>query len=278
VLSAATDARSDARTDAGTDAGTDARNESLGRIRSGPSLPRHVAIIMDGNGRWAERRGLARSAGHRAGVRAVKRVVTSAADAGLEFLTLYAFSLENWGRPKREISALMRLLYQTTKRELREMAENNVRLMTTGDTHGLPSSQRDAVLEAIERTRDNTGLVLNLALNYGGRAEIIGAVKQIAAKVAAGTLAQDAIDERVFAQHLQTNGLPDPDLLIRTSGERRLSNFLLWQTSYTELYVTDILWPDFHDEDLFTAIRDYQSRERRFGRVKEPGGNAPKAP
>lgn len=222
---------------------------------------------MDGNGRWAERRGLPRTAGHRAGVRAVKRVVTAAANAGLEYLTLYAFSIENWGRPKRETSALMRILYQTTKRELREMAKNNVRIMTTGDIGALPASQRDAVREASLRTRDNTGLVLNLALNYGGRAEIIGAVRQIAEKVAAGTLDPAAIDEACFAAHLQTNGLPDPDLLIRTSGERRLSNFLLWQTSYTELYVTDTLWPDFVDHDLYTALLDFQTRERRFGLV-----------
>jgi undecaprenyl diphosphate synthase len=239
----------------------------LARLRAGPALPRHVAIIMDGNGRWAERRGQPRTAGHRAGVQAVKRVVTAAADAGLSFLTLYAFSVENWGRPKREISALMRLLYQTTKRELREMAENNIRLMATGDTDALPASQREAVREAIERTQDNTGLVLNLALNYGGRAEILHAVRQIANRVADGTLDPDLIDEGIFSEHLQTNGLPDPDLLIRTSGERRLSNFLLWQTSYTELYVTDTLWPDFAAADFYAALLDYQSRERRFGRV-----------
>ena len=244
----------------------------LARLRSGPSLPRHVAIIMDGNGRWAERRGLPRTAGHRAGVGAVKRVVTAAADAGVEYLTLYAFSVENWGRPKREISALMRLLYQTTKRELREMADNNVRLITTGDIDALPASQREAVREAIARTEKNTGLVLNLALNYGGRSEIIGAVRRIARDVAAGTLDPDTIDEKVFAAHLQTDGLPDPDLLIRTSGERRLSNFLLWQTSYTELYVTDTLWPDFTARDLYVALADYQSRERRFGRVSNSRG------
>ena len=241
--------------------------DRLSRVLTAPSRPAHVAIIMDGNGRWAAKRGLPRSAGHRAGVRAVKRIVKAAAGAEIGYLTLYAFSIENWERPKSEISALMRLLYETTKRELREMAENNVRIMTTGNTNALPRSQRDAILEAIERTRDNTGMVLNLALNYGGRAEIIAAVRAIAAEVAGGSLAVDDINERVFVRHLQTNGLPDPDLLIRTSGEQRLSNFLLWQTSYTELYITDTLWPDFSADDFYDALIEYQSRERRFGRV-----------
>jgi undecaprenyl diphosphate synthase len=208
-----------------------------------------------------------RSAGHRAGVAAVKRVVMAADEAGIGALTLFAFSVENWGRPKREISAIMRLLYETTKRELREIAKKNVRIITTGDIDGLPVTRREAVQEAIEDTKSNTGLVLNLALNYGGRTEIISAVRQIAAKVRSGDLDPGQIDEAVFTSHLQTNGLPDPDLLIRTSGERRLSNFLLWQTSYTELYITDTLWPDFSREDFFSAVIDYQARERRFGRV-----------
>ena len=229
--------------------------------------PRHVAIIMDGNGRWAQKRGLPRSAGHRAGVAAVKRVVMAADDAKIDVLTLFAFSVENWGRPKREISAIMRLLYETTKKELREIAENNVRIITTGDIDGLPSTKREAVLDAIDRTRDNTGLILNLALNYGGRTEILQAVKQIACKVQKGQLKPEEIDENVFKLHLQTNGLPDPDLLIRTSGEYRLSNFLLWQTSYTELYITDTLWPDFTRDDFHRAVLDFQARERRFGRV-----------
>jgi undecaprenyl diphosphate synthase len=230
--------------------------------------PRHVAIIMDGNGRWAQRRGLPRSAGHRAGVAAVKRVVMAADEANIAALTLFAFSVENWGRPKREISAIMRLLYETTKKELREIAENNVRIITTGDIDGLPATKREAVLDAIDRTRDNTGLVLNLALNYGGRTEILQAVKRIAAKVHAGEITPDQIDESFFKMHLQTNGLPDPDLLIRTSGEYRLSNFLLWQTSYTELYITDTFWPDFTRDDFFRAVLDFQGRERRFGRVR----------
>ncbi len=229
--------------------------------------PRHVAIIMDGNGRWAQRRGLPRSAGHRAGVAAVKRVVMAADDAKIQALTLFAFSVENWGRPKREISAIMRLLYETARKELREIAENNVRIITTGDIDGLPDTKREAVLDAIERTRGNTGLVLNLALNYGGRTEILEAVRQIACKVQKGQLKPEDIDESVFKLHLQTNGLPDPDLLIRTSGEYRLSNFLLWQTSYTELYITETLWPDFTRDDFFRAVLDFQARERRFGCV-----------
>lgn len=236
--------------------------------RAGNPPPRHVAIIMDGNGRWAQRRGLPRSVGHRAGVAAVKRVVMAADEANIEALTLFAFSVENWGRPKREISAIMRLLYETTKKELREIAENNVRIITTGDIDGLPDTKREAVLDAIARTRNNTGLVLNLALNYGGRTEILQAVRQIAAKVQTGKLKLEDIDESVFKLHLQTNGLPDPDLLIRTSGEYRLSNFLLWQTSYTELYVTDTLWPDFTRDDFYRAVLDFQARERRFGRVR----------
>lgn len=235
--------------------------------RAGNPPPRHVAIIMDGNGRWAQKRGLPRSAGHRAGVAAVKRVVMAADDARIQALTLFAFSVENWGRPKREISAIMRLLYETTKKELREIAENNVRIITTGDIDGLPDTKRDAVLDAIERTRSNTGLVLNLALNYGGRTEILQAVRQIATKVQSGQLRAEDIDETVFKLHLQTNGLPDPDLLIRTSGEYRLSNFLLWQTSYTELYITETLWPDFTRDDFHRAVLDFQGRERRFGRV-----------
>lgn len=245
-----------------------AKPDLLEAIRRGANTPpRHVAIIMDGNGRWAQKRGLPRSSGHRAGVAAVKRVVMAADDAKIEALTLFAFSVENWGRPKREISAIMRLLYETTKKELREIAENNVRIITTGDIDGLPDTKREAVLDAIEHTRGNTGLVLNLALNYGGRTEILEAVRQIATKVQKGQLKPEEIDEGVFKLHLQTNGLPDPDLLIRTSGEYRLSNFLLWQTSYTELYITETLWPDFTRDDFFRAVLDFQGRERRYGRV-----------
>jgi len=247
-----------------------AADRLLERILARGNLPQHVAIIMDGNGRWARKRGLPRTAGHREGVKAVKRIVQAAVEAHIKTLTLYAFSVENWRRPRVEVAAIMHLLYETTKREMREMVEKNIRLTASGDLDGLSPRRREILLEAMERTKSNTGLVLNLALNYSGRAEILQAVRRIAADVSSQKLAIDDITEATFAGYLQTNGLPDPDLLIRTSGEYRLSNFLLWQTSYTELYITDTLWPDFDREDLFTALEDYQKRERRFGRVIEP--------
>jgi undecaprenyl diphosphate synthase len=231
------------------------------------NLPVHVAIIMDGNGRWAQKRGLPRTAGHREGVKAVKRVVRVAGDIGLKYLTLFTFSTENWKRPKSEVSALMKLLGDTTKRELSELLENNVRLISTGDIEKLPELRREILKDAIRTTTRNTGLVLNLALNYSGRNEIIQAVRQIGSDVAAGKIDPNGIDDLMFASYLQTNGLPEPDLLIRTSGEMRISNFLLWQTAYTELYVTNILWPDFSEDDFLNAILDFQSRERRFGTI-----------
>jgi undecaprenyl diphosphate synthase len=231
------------------------------------NLPVHVAIIMDGNGRWAQKRGLPRTAGHREGVKAVKRVVRVAGDIGLKYLTLFTFSTENWKRPKSEVSALMKLLGETTKRELAELLENNVRLIATGDIEELPELRREILKNAIRKTTGNTGLVLNLALNYSGRNEIIRAVRQIGRDVAAGKVDPAGIDDRQFASYLQTDGLPEPDLLIRTSGEMRISNFLLWQTAYTELYVTNILWPDFSEDDFLHAILDFQSRERRFGTI-----------
>jgi undecaprenyl diphosphate synthase len=231
------------------------------------NLPAHVAIIMDGNGRWAKRRGLPRTAGHQAGVKAVKRVVKAAGDLGVSVLTLFTFSQENWKRPKSEVSAIMKLLYETTKREINELDENNVKLITTGRIEELSPQRRQVLHEAMEKTKYNTGLVLNLALNYGGRTEILDAVKRIAVDVRENRLKPDELDERRFSGYLYTNGLPDPDLLIRTSGEMRISNFLLWQTSYTELYVTDILWPNFTAKDFYEAIWDYQNRQRRFGRV-----------
>jgi undecaprenyl diphosphate synthase len=244
-----------------------ATDRLLKRILKRGNLPRHVAIIMDGNGRWAKKRGLPRTAGHKEGVKAVKRIVEAAIEARIEALTLYAFSVENWRRPRLEVAAIMHLLYETTKREMREMVENNIRLTASGDLDGLSARRRHILLKAIDKTKNNTGLVLNLALNYSGRAEILQAVKRIASDVSARRLLISDIDEARFAGYLQTNGLPDPDLLIRTSGEYRLSNFLLWQTSYTELYITDTLWPDFSRADFFTALDDYQRRERRFGRV-----------
>jgi len=230
-------------------------------------LPEHIAIIMDGNGRWAKKRNLPRTAGHEAGVEAVRKVVRAAAELGIKYLTLYTFSVENWKRPREEVVALMRLLSRTTRREMDELNRNNVRLITTGRIDGLSLTRRQALAFAMEKTKKNTGLVLNLALNYGGRTEIIDAVKSIAKAVRAGKMKPDDINEELFSRYLYTAGLPDPDLLLRTSGEMRISNFLLWQTSYTELYVTDILWPDFGRRELLEAIIVYQNRERRFGKV-----------
>jgi undecaprenyl diphosphate synthase len=237
------------------------------QVLSKRNLPVHIAIIMDGNGRWARKRGLPRTAGHREGVKAVKRIVRVAGDIGLKYLTLFTFSTENWKRPKSEVTALMKLLGETTKRELAELLENNVRLIATGEIDELPSIRREILVDAINRTTGNTGLVLNLALNYSGRNEIILAVRKLGEEVAAGRVLPAKIDEKLFASYLQTNGLPEPDLLIRTSGEMRISNFLLWQTAYTELYVTNILWPDFSEDDFLRAILDFQSRERRFGTI-----------
>jgi undecaprenyl diphosphate synthase len=233
-------------------------------------MPVHVAIIMDGNGRWAQKRGLPRTAGHRAGVKAVKRVVRVSGEINLKYLTLFTFSKENWKRPKSEVSALMKILGETTRRELSELLENNVRLIATGDIDKLPDGRKEILADAINRTTGNTGLILNLALNYSGRNEIIEAVKRIAGAVSSGHILPEQIDDALFASYLQTSNLPDPDLLIRTSGEMRISNFLLWQTAYTELYVTDILWPDFSENDFLRAILDFQSRERRFGTVSAP--------
>jgi undecaprenyl diphosphate synthase len=230
-------------------------------------LPVHVAIIMDGNGRWAKKRDLPRTDGHEAGVSAVKRVVKVSAQIGIKILTLYTFSIENWKRPREEVTSIMRLLTRTTRHEIDELNRNNVRLITTGQIEGLSFTRRQVLQSAMEKTKNNNGLLLNLALNYGGRTEIIDAVRAIAKGVKSGHIKPNEIDEKLFANYLYTAGLPDPDLLIRTSGEKRLSNFLLWQTSYTELYITDVLWPDFDEDDLIKAIVNYQMRERRFGKV-----------
>jgi undecaprenyl diphosphate synthase len=231
------------------------------------AVPRHVAIIMDGNGRWARQRGLQRLSGHKAGVTAVRESVRGCAELGVEVLTLYAFSVENWQRPRAEIEGLMRVLKQTLRGEQAELDENDVRLETIGRVQDLPADVR----EQIEKTRaalaDNRGLLLNLALSYGGRPEIVAAVRRALDEVAAGRLAPDRLDEQTFGSFLYTAGLPDPDLMIRTSGELRVSNFLLWQIAYAEIWVTPVLWPDFRREHLFTAIRDYQRRERRYGKV-----------
>jgi undecaprenyl diphosphate synthase len=236
-------------------------------ILSAGSLPAHIAIIMDGNGRWAKQRGLPRIAGHREGINSVREVVRTAGELGVKVLTLYVFSAENWRRPRREIGALMRLLSETTRREIAGLMENNVKLKIIGRLEEVAPAARRMLTEAMDQTKNNTGLVLNLAINYGGRTELVDAVRRLFGEIQAGQLKQEAVDEELFGKYLYTGELPDPDLLIRTSGEMRISNFLLWQIAYTEIYVTEVLWPDFRREQFYRAILDYQSRERRFGGV-----------
>ena len=230
-------------------------------------VPKHVAVIMDGNGRGAAKRGKPRTFGHEAGVKAVRKAVHAAGELGIKYLTLYTFSSENWQRPRQEVAALMSLLSRTTRNELEELIKNDVKLITIGRINGLSSSRQRVLAEAVERTRNNRGLNLILALNYGGRTEILDAVKAISSAARAGRIDIQDIDEELFSNFLYTAGIPDPDLLIRTSGERRISNFLLWQTCYTELRIIDCLWPDFGREELFDAVADFQRRERRFGKV-----------
>ncbi|GAB4376505.1 MAG: isoprenyl transferase [Acidobacteriota bacterium] len=237
-------------------------------------LPRHVAIIMDGNGRWARRRGLPRVAGHRAGIAAVRETLDVSARLGLEALTLYAFSRENWKRPSAEVNTLMRLLREYLESELGTLAERNVRFRAIGRLGDLPPGVTRALAEAEERTARNTGLVFQIALSYSGRAEIVDATRRIAQRVAGGELEPDAIDESLFAAHLYAGDVPDPDLLIRTSGELRVSNFLLWQIAYAEIWVTPVLWPDFRRQHLFEALEDFARRERRFGGVESGSGGA----
>lgn len=232
-------------------------------------LPSHVCIIMDGNGRWANRQGEERTFGHRHGVEAVRDTVEAAAELGIPFLTLYAFSTENWKRPRQEVDALMELLIATIHRETKTLMENNIRLRTIGNLESLPGDCKNQLAETISTTASNTRMTLVLALSYSSRWEIIQAVKQLASKVKEGTLRIQDIDDRVFSDHLNTSFCPDPELMIRTSGEFRISNFLLWQLAYTELYFTEKLWPDFRREDLYHAILDYQKRERRYGMVSE---------
>jgi undecaprenyl diphosphate synthase len=245
-------------------------NPASAREPSHPAaLPRHIAIIMDGNGRWAARQGRSRSFGHRVGAKAVRSIVTECARLGIEVLTLYSFSLENWKRPKEEVDALMTLYLDYLVAEEREMNENNIRLVQLGRREGLPTEVAEQLDRTMTSTAGNTGMTLCVALNYGSRAEITDAVRAIAAQVRSGRLTPDAIDERLIESHLYTAGLPDPDLLIRTSGEYRLSNYLLWQISYAELWVTDVHWPEFGVEHLHEAIRSFATRRRRFGGVDD---------
>lgn len=233
-------------------------------------LPRHIAIIMDGNGRWAKLHGFrSRVQGHRAGIKSVEEVVTASAELGIQVLSLYAFSKENWLRPKREVDALMRLLAQYLDREVKRLNKNDIKLVVSGDIEDLPPFVQEKVNQAIQSTANNKRMTLNLCLSYGSRDEIVRATRLISQQVLEGLLDPDDITKEIFSQFLYHPELGDPDLLIRTSGEMRLSNFLLWQIAYTEIYITSVLWPDFRREHLINAILDYQRRERRFGRVPE---------
>ena len=229
------------------------------------NLPKHIAITMDGNGRWAKTKGKFRIFGHKSGVKAVRDTVEGAAEIGIDFLTLYAFSTENWNRPKKEVDALMSLLVSTINKETKTLMDNNIKLAAIGDLNSLPKKCQEELQESIEKTKNNTRTTVILALSYSSRWEILNAIKQIVNE----GIKEDQVNEDLFSQYLTTKGVPNPELLIRTSGEQRISNFLLWQIAYSELYFTDVLWPDFRREDLFEAIVKYQIRERRFGKTSE---------
>ncbi len=233
------------------------------------SLPKHIAIIMDGNGRWAKKRFLPRIAGHRAGVKTVDRIVTICRKIGIKALTLYSFSEENWSRPKNEINALMEILKRYLKKELDRMLKEDIRFNTIGTIDNLPSSAQKIIQDAKERTKNSKGMVLTLALSYGSRSEIVDAVREIASDIKKNKISVEDITPGLFQSYLYTKGLPEPDLLIRTSGELRISNFLLYQIAYAELYFTDLLWPDFKEDDLLKAVIEFQTRERRFGMTGE---------
>lgn len=232
-------------------------------------LPNHIAIIMDGNGRWAKKKGNIRIFGHKSGVNGVKEASEACAELGIGYLTLYAFSTENWNRPKLEVTALMELLISTINSEVSTLLKNNIRLNAIGQLNDLPKKAYTKLMEAIDKTKDNTGLTLTLALSYSSKVEIINAVKLIAKQCVENKLNPEAINETIVENYLSTAGMPDPDLLIRTSGEQRISNFLLWQIAYSELYFTEVLWPDFNREELYKAIYDFQMRERRYGLTSE---------
>ena len=233
------------------------------------SLPKHIAIIMDGNGRWAKKQGEERIFGHHNGVTSVRETAEAAAEIGIEFLTLYAFSTENWNRPQEEVNALMELLVHTIGSETKTLNDNNICLHAIGDLNSLPEACYNELQEAIKNTSKNTRMTLVLALSYSSKWEILNAVKNVANQITSGQLKADEINESIFEKHLCTAGIPDPELMIRTSGEHRISNFLLWQLAYVEFYFTEKLWPDFRKEDLYEAIYDFQNRERRFGKTSE---------
>jgi undecaprenyl diphosphate synthase len=233
------------------------------------NLPKHLAIIMDGNGRWAKKQGFLRAFGHEKGSKSVKNNIQFCADLGIKYLTLYTFSTENWNRPKLEVDTLMKLLIKTLQKEIDTLQKNNVKMQVIGTIEKLPKSAQEIVFDVIEKTKNNTKMTLTLALSYSSREEIVNAVKNISNKVKNNIISIDSIDDSVINEHLYTHNLPDVDLLIRTSGEHRISNFLLWQIAYAELYFTDVLWPDFNENDLYEAIISYQNRERRFGKTSE---------
>ncbi len=232
-------------------------------------LPKHIAIIMDGNGRWAKQKGMLRAFGHENGTKAVRQTVETCAELGIKYLTLYAFSTENWNRPKIEIDTLMRLLVSSLKKEINTLSDNKIKLSAIGNLEALPKKVHRELLEVIELTKNNERMTLTLALSYGSREELINAVKEISHKVKNNIISSENIDESLINKHLYTQNLPDVDLVIRTSGEQRISNFLLWQIAYAELYFTSVLWPDFTKENLYEAIVEYQKRERRFGKTSE---------
>lgn len=238
-------------------------------LKKSGDIPAHIAIIMDGNGRWAKKRGLPRVAGHRRGVETVREIVEVCAEVGVKYLTLYTFSTENWKRPKDEVSTLMRLLLKSLKDRLDELNKNNIKLTCIGNIESLPDVVQKQLFEDIERTKNNKRMTLNLALSYSGRWELLEAVKNISRKVADGKITPENITEKNISDHLTTKNMPEPELIIRTSGEFRVSNFLLWQIAYSEFVILDVFWPDFSREHLYDAIRQYQKRERRFGKVSE---------
>ena len=233
------------------------------------NLPKHLAIIMDGNGRWAKQQGFLRAIGHENGTKSVRVIIESCVKLGIENLTLYAFSTENWNRPKLEVKTLMKLLTSSLQKELNTFQENNIKLNAIGNIEMMPKSAQKQLLEVIEKTKNNSRMTLTLALSYGSREEIVSAVKKISDKVKNNIISIDAIDDSIINEHLYTQNLPDVDLLIRTSGEHRISNFLLWQIAYAELFFSDVMWPDFREEHLYEALISYQKRERRFGKTSE---------
>jgi len=244
-------------------------NTLRNKILSGGDIPKHIAIIMDGNGRWATSHNLPRLAGHREGIKSVRKIVRICGEIGIEYLTLYTFSSENWNRPVKEVSSIMKLLFSTIKKEVQNLHKNNVRLFAIGKLDDLPQKSYQEIMEGINKTKENTGLNLILALSYGSRQELLRAVRRIVDRSKIDKIKIDEINEDMISKELYTSEIPDPDLLIRTGGENRISNFLLWQSAYTEFYMVDIFWPEFREKELIKSIEDYQVRQRRFGRTGE---------